>query len=447
MEQRIIITPDTVQREVELAPGTVNVEERDVESYLKEIGKRAPIETGILPPGVLSIRQAGDHLQIVHQTVPGVNYVNWGAYERDSSAKTYTLAQPYQIAVGDFVNGDLLGCRIFYSPVPITSLDQPLYHQNVPNINCKGYGQGYGGALGNGVGWVCLYHRESWKTMDIAQKTARMIERCSGVETYNDANMSETDGTRFYKQHKKPEYLWNPKVWEEKSEKEGFEWTLDPKLWIPVLVKDQDHQDKHYADGVPLTLRMAMEGNASAYYGDKYLPKPINGLARADQKLIPKDIHQKVYNEAFVNAKVTKAATAKKQPVAKVAKPIVAAPKVQLKKPIVKKLPVEKPTGWSNVLVATENCEACGIATHPNWVLTVNDNSHYFCEEHYSYVTMCAACKKISQISDTMISADGQNVCLNCAEDSKCIKCGMVYTWHEGQLKICTKCYKAEQLV
>jgi hypothetical protein len=257
-----------------------HVTDKDIISFYHSFSSYASFDTGLLPlngTGVLAIRTAGPHTQVVTQHAPGMYYVNWGAHERDSSAKAYYVAQPYRIVIGDFENGNLLGARMFYSPFPITSPSNILYHVNLPNINCKGY-------RGNGVGWICLYHTDDWSSLPFNEKVARFVERCSGVETYNDANMSETDGPRFYAAHGKPEYITNPASWQQKSE-EGFVWTLDDDLWIPVLVKDMDHQDRHYEDGEPLTLAMAMLGNYQAYYTDKNIPKMYNVISRSDLSL------------------------------------------------------------------------------------------------------------------------------------------------------------------
>jgi hypothetical protein len=222
-------------------------------------------------------------------------YVNWGAHEGDSKAKAYYVAQPYRVVIGDFENGNLLGARMFYSPYPITSPNNLLYHVNLPNINCKGY-------RGNGVGWICLYHKDDWSDLPFNEKVSRFIERCSGVETYNDANMSETDGARFYAARSKPSYISDPALWQQKSE-EGFEWTLDEDLWIPVLVQDIDHQDKHYDDGEPLTLAMAMLGNYQAYYSDKNIPKMYNVISRSDLSLTNNNIADFI-KKSFASAPV-----------------------------------------------------------------------------------------------------------------------------------------------
>lgn len=113
---------------------------------------------------------------------------------------------------------------------------------------------------------------------------AKAIDRCSGTEAYNDANMSETDGPNFYRERFEYdsdfEYIWNPSKWEKKSLEEGFLWTLDENLWIPILVKNMDDQGAHYDNGEQLTLKMAIFGNYKSYYTDDYIPKPINAIQR-----------------------------------------------------------------------------------------------------------------------------------------------------------------------
>lgn len=269
-----------------------HVTDKDIVSFYRNFSSFAMFDTGLMPnsaTGVLAIRNAGNHTQITFQHQPQINYINWGANEGDRNAKTYLVAQPYRIWIGDLVDGDMFGARMFYSPYPITSPDQQLYHLNLPNTNCKGY-------RGNGVGWQCLYHKDSWQQLPFNEKIVRFAERCSGVETYNDANMSETDGPRFYQENNFPSYVWDPVVWQQKTAAEGLDWVLDPRQWMPIFVKDQDNQDRHYFDStdspntVPLTIQMAMLGNYQGYYTDNLRPKPVNSLTRSDLKLQPKSI-------------------------------------------------------------------------------------------------------------------------------------------------------------
>jgi len=274
-----------------------HVTEKDLTSFYVNFSKYAFIDTGLLPldgTGLLAYRQAGNHCQVVVQHVPGVSRIIWGKYENDTSAQTYHLAQPYRIYIGDLLDGNFYGARMFYSPVPITSPNQVLYHVNLPNINCKGY-------RGNAVGWVCLYHNENWTDIPLGEKVFRIIERCSGSEAYNDNNMSETDGPRFYRDHYSAramnnelladdyKYLWDPFEWHKKTDKDGFQWTLNESLWIPVLVQDKDNQSQHYHNGTPLTLGMAITGDYAAYYSDKNKTKPVNAIARKDKEF--KDIN------------------------------------------------------------------------------------------------------------------------------------------------------------
>ena len=257
-----------------------HITDKDLSSFFVSLSKYAHIDTGLLPldgTGLLAYRQAANHAQIVVQHAPSVSRILWGEHEGDSNANVYHLAQPYRIIIGDILNGNFYGARIFYSINPITSPSQELYHVNLPNINCKGY-------RGNGVGWVCLYHRDDWTQIPLGEKVSRLIERCSGSEAYNDANMSETDGPRFYESFGKPNYTWNPKLWEKKTQEEGINWTLQQDLWIPILVKDRDNQGGHFNNGIPLTLGIALTGDYQAYYTDNLHTKPVNSIARNDKE-------------------------------------------------------------------------------------------------------------------------------------------------------------------
>jgi hypothetical protein len=286
-----------------------HVTDKDIVSFYNNFSQFASFDTGLLPlngTGVLAIRSAGPHTQVVTQHAPGMYHLNWGAHEGDKNAKTYYVAQPYRIVIGDFENGNLLGAKMFYSPYPITSPNNVLYHVNLPNINCKGY-------RGNAVGWICLYHKDDWSSLPFNEKVSRFIERCSGVETYNDANMSETDGPRFYASKGKPEYITNPQLWQQKSEEEGFNWTLNEELWIPVKVKDMDDQGQHDDKGQELTLAMAMLGNYQAYFSDTNIPKMYNIISRPDLSFTDVNIAD-MFKKAFASSPVNYTHEAKDNP-------------------------------------------------------------------------------------------------------------------------------------
>lgn len=248
---------------------------------MDKLATNMPFETGVMPitaDGVLSIRKGFGYEQIVYQRQAGVYSVKWGAHEDDSDAKYYPLAHPYRIIIGDFLNGNLLGVRHFFSPDAVCSPTQQLYAVNLPNTNTIGY-------RNTSVGWVCLYHTDDTKNFSIAERINYMIARESGAaEPYNDSNMSHTDGTRYYQNHKYPSYMWDKVAWAKKTAAEGYQWICDEKLLVPIRVsKDNDHADRITEDtddetSYAYTLHHAMFGPYSAYYDDKTYDKPINVL-------------------------------------------------------------------------------------------------------------------------------------------------------------------------
>lgn len=304
MPDVITYSPHSVQRSVKVAGKNVT-DDRDAVSFVNQLGKVVPFSTGILPPGLISYRQAGQHAQIVLAMPPAVNTIMWGAKERDPKAKIYTVAQPWRIAIAELDKGNLLGCRLFYSPTPPVSEDTLLYHSNLPNTNCQGY-------RGNSVGWVCLYHKEDWSKLSLADIVNRIALRVGGNEAYNDANMPETDGPRFYRQQyvgqfgeqgaAKFSFLWNPTDWDARSVAEGFQWTISEDVWIPVQVAGIDSQDSHLTDGVPLTLGMAMNGRAKAYYYDASPLKLYNQLTRTETPVTPGLLYKEIIVPTFVKA-------------------------------------------------------------------------------------------------------------------------------------------------
>jgi hypothetical protein len=314
MANKIIITEDKVEL-IESLAGVEKKSDITIEDFYKNMSVHASFDTGILPvqgSGLLALRSALGYMQTAYIYEPGIWYINWGSRERSTDAKTYALAQPYRIVISDYFEGKVLGSRTLYSTIPIISGDEQLYHVNLPNLVCKGYGNG------NCLGWLCLYHRPSDYKEKFPDKLKHMLDRSSGIETYNDGNMSGTDGPRFYKamytkSHPKNyndyEYLWNPAVWEKKSKSEGFDWTIDDKLWIPIHCDSVDEQWCHIEGGLPLTFNRALYGHYSAYYQDKeensakaksqngqmfFLPKkkPFNIISRKGESLPKKSIFE-----------------------------------------------------------------------------------------------------------------------------------------------------------
>lgn len=248
----------------------------DLDKTLQGYASAGFFDTGLLPvgnhSGLLALRGGFGHLQIVFQVEPGLQHVIWGKSERDTGAGHFQLAQPYRIWVADFYNGNISGARHFYSPIPINSPDDKLYHVNLPNTNCRGYNS-------TGVGWMCLYHTDDTTKYSVKQLIEYAYQRAGGGEAYNDRNMSETDGPRFYKDFKRPDYFWDPNKWQAKSFHDGYEWTLDVNLLIPIMVQDQDHQSAH-GGSHHLCINDVMDGTYNSYYQDKWPLKPVSALKR-----------------------------------------------------------------------------------------------------------------------------------------------------------------------
>jgi hypothetical protein len=438
--QELTINAETVSRETKVGTVTTS-EDKSLTSFYEKMSGGALFDTGILPlegTGVLAIRQAGNHTQFVFQHKPDVYRVIWGRSERDPSAKNYYVAQPYRIVIGDHMDGELLGARHFYSPVPITMPGQPLYHCNVPNLNCKGY-------RGTSVGWICLYRRNNYGGLDLGQKINQTIVRASGDEAYNDANMSSTDGARFYQNAGKPKYTWDPTAWEAKTKKDGVDWVLDQDLWIPIKVTDMDHQDAHDPNGVPFTLEMAMLGEYHAYYTDAKELKMINRFARDDVDApTGEEIHTKVIAPAFASAEKT-AAKAKPKiktttipgvtgtvKTTKVAKKTTATKKTAAKKTAAVKKNLSD-TGNITVTVPfvppanMKNCMHCGWAFNENNVTAVVGGSICGACSMSGHLVECKCCSKNQYKSNTFLHTDGWLYCFDKNTVSPCFNCGKVY--------------------
>jgi hypothetical protein len=269
------------------------------------MGNMGYLNTGLMPTdgsGVVSVRRALGYTQVAFQMAPGAYFTIWGEYEGASSAKNYMLAHPYRLFVVDFNGNQFMGARHFLATAPINSLDQQLYHVNLPNTNCRGYSRGVT------VGWTCLYgHDIPTKLETFGEWIHWAVLRMSGDEAYNDGNMYKTDGPRTYQEwlgnDSKKSFLWNPTAWAKKTEVEGWEWTLDESLWMPIKVANKDAQERHDANGVPFTVEFALYGNYSAQYNDTPIPRPFNVIDRDDLKELDPKLIVSTITAAVVAAK------------------------------------------------------------------------------------------------------------------------------------------------
>lgn len=444
MDNTITLTDSKVIEELHAGAASKSTE-KGLISFYEAFSDIAAFDTGILPvqgTGLLAIRKALDHTQIVFQHQPGKYHIFWGKRERDPHAKAWFMAQPYRIVIGDLQDGNLIGARTFYSPVPINTSNQPLYHANIPNLNCKGY-------RGNGVGWLCLYLNESnskWAQYSFGDKVRALLERASGAEAYNDANMSSTDGPRFYRQWystHKPElvkeynFLYEPEAWQAKTEAEGYEWTLDDDLWIPIMVKGIDEQGAHSEEpgAVPLTLEMAMLGKYKSYYSDpwvdKGINKPINEIVRPD---LDPPSKKKVF--ASIRASVNKAASV--DPSAnKEAAPI---EEVVDKAPLIGGnaiIPAAAPV-WTPKIY----CSVCkkGFDEGSDEIVQIAKYGGVCTKCVDTTFDECSDCKAVTHFGD-MVAYEGNSYCTACRTVYTCGNCGVEHLDFAALLDSgCIKC-------
>lgn len=244
-------------------------------SFIEKASDNTIFNSGLLPvskSGILSIQKGFGYEQIILQKEPAIETVRWGKSESQKNKPIYRLAMPWQIVILDYHNSTFVGARLFYSPEAIHSWSQPLYVAGVPNLNCKRYN-------GTSVGWLCLYHTDDTTTFDLAKRIDYGMMRVSGLsEPYNDYNMSETDGPRFYAEHIPDHIFSSPTKWQTKSLKDGFEWVLNPSKLIALKTDHpgpNNHNEAYLATGIPYTLDRAANEAYSAYYHDLVYIKPF----------------------------------------------------------------------------------------------------------------------------------------------------------------------------
>jgi hypothetical protein len=259
---------DSPARCINLTQGLIGSEitqSKSLFDFYAKFSKLAQVDTGLIPldgSGLLSYRQAGSNAQYVYQVAPRSHLVTWGRYENDADADTLELAFPYYVIIAETENDFLIGARHFFSPDPIFSLKQPLYHTPLPNTNCCGYS-------GTSVGWICLYPRDSWSGMTMGEQIDALLQRVFGGEAYNEINMEKVDGQYLYRtlysSRSGHDFFNLDKYdWEEKTHAEGVDWTLDPNLWIPVRC-NPNLQSSHDARRKILTLEDAMTKGIPRY--------------------------------------------------------------------------------------------------------------------------------------------------------------------------------------
>lgn len=257
---RYVVSDDAITRQTRQGVAWRNVDSRPTQDVWAQLANS--VNTELLPPGIRLFRQVDQYTQIVLECPPAINRVCWSNSEyegRNGQHAVYLVAQPYRVIQAHYKGPIMIGARMFYRPAPLYSMDDVLYHCNLPNVNCNGY-------HGTAVGWVCFYG-DGRLAADWPSRIHRLMERCSGAEGYN-GNMRNIDGKHFYTYAGAP--VWRSRIgdWEKKSEKEGVDVALKDGVWLPILVTSQDSQLHHNVSGKPLTLGMAVNGVTPIAYND-----------------------------------------------------------------------------------------------------------------------------------------------------------------------------------
>lgn len=246
-------------------------------------------DTGLMPTsdsGMIYHRSGLGSEQIVYQYKPSIRPIGYKENEGDSeeSMIVYELAFPYWIAVISYEKSVFQGIRHFFSPDPIYSLDQQLYVPSLPNTNTRGYSE-------TSVGWVCLYHQAHDPMPDLRDRLSYALARHDPLgEPYNYGNMGSTDGFTGYRDYRSDTpYVWDPRVWAEKTKEDGLDWVLNAALWMPIEIETSDtfaERATYYKSGIAeekkysYTLRHALFAPHYGYY-DKISAKELNEYTAA----------------------------------------------------------------------------------------------------------------------------------------------------------------------
>jgi hypothetical protein len=141
-----------------------------IDSLLRYVAKAMPAPLPVLPPGTRWLAARKDLLFLVVEHLPQCRSLR-GSWEKKGGDdyRTYRLAFPYILYLLSFYRGDLQEMKMFYRGSPLTSLDDPLYHTNLPNV--RGEPGHYGSQR------VCLRYRpEMLEGVPLVQSVPTLID-------------------------------------------------------------------------------------------------------------------------------------------------------------------------------------------------------------------------------------------------------------------------------
>ena len=141
-----------------------------IDSLLRYVARVMPAPLPVLPPGTRWFAARKDLLFLVVEHLPQCRSLrgSWAKRGGDDYC-TYRLAFPYILYLLSFYRGDLQEMKMFYRVSPLSSLGDPLYHTNLPNV--RGEPGHYGSQR------VCLRYRpEMIEGVPLVQSVPTLID-------------------------------------------------------------------------------------------------------------------------------------------------------------------------------------------------------------------------------------------------------------------------------
>jgi len=172
IKEKIIISADELVLHDEYADGQGRVARRTkLDSLLRYVARVMPPPLPVFPPGTRWLCRRKDLMLLAVEHPPQCRslQVSGGKKGEKHDYHTHRLAFPYIIYLLTFYRGDFEEMKMFYRTSPLVSLEDTLYHTNLPNV--RGEPGHYGSQR------VCLRYRpEMLEGVPMCEAVPALIE-------------------------------------------------------------------------------------------------------------------------------------------------------------------------------------------------------------------------------------------------------------------------------